>query len=121
MQVNVAIIGLDRLGASFGLALKRSQDQPKADHHFTIIGCDPKGEAMKTAHKLGAVDNFNRALLKAIEGADLIIANVPSGSAEELYARLGPELKPGTVVLDTSILKQPVIEWAARSFPTNAA
>jgi prephenate dehydrogenase len=119
MHVNVAIVGLDRLGTSLGMALKRYQSQPKSEHTFTIIGSDPKAEAMKTAQKLGAVDNFNRALLKATDGADLLIINVPYSSAEDFYARLGPELKPGAMVLDTSLLKQPAIDWADQYFRKN--
>jgi len=120
MHVHVAIIGLDRLGTSIGLALKRYQKQPRAEHTFTIIGSDPKATPMKSAEKMGAVDNFNRALLKATDNADLVFVNVPYGDVEELYARLGPELKPGAVVLDLSLLKQPVIDLAAKHFRANA-
>lgn len=117
MQVNVAIIGLDRLGTSFGLALKRYEKSPRAQHSFTIIGSDPRAHPMKTANKMGAIDNFNRAVPKAMANADLVIVNVPFGSVEGLYAQLGPELKPGAVVLDTSVLKQPVIRYAEEFFP----
>ena len=120
MHVTVAIIGLDRLGTSFGLALKRYQSQPKAQHSFTIIGSDPTAFPMKTAQKMGAIDNFNRAVLKAMDGADLIILNVPYGSLEDTYAVIGPELKSGAVVLDTSLLKQPAIDLAQRYFPARA-
>lgn len=120
MHVHVAIIGLDRLGASLGLALKRYQSQAKAEHSFTIIGSDPAGHAMKTAQKMGAVDDFHRALLKATANADLIFVNAPFGSIKDLYAQLGPELKPGAVLLDLSPVKQPVIEWAAQALPRNA-
>jgi prephenate dehydrogenase len=119
MHVNVTIIGLDRLGTSFGLALKRYENQSKADHTFTIIGSDQTAHPMKTAHKMGAVDNFNRSVSKAIANADLIIVNTSFSELENLYARMGPELKPGAVVLDTAQLKQPVIQWAASYFPTN--
>lgn len=120
MHVHVSIVGLDRLGVSFGLALKRYQNQPKTQHTFTIIGSDTRGESMKTAQKMGAVDNFHRTVLKATDNADLIITNVGYGAVEDLYARLGPELKPGAVVLDTSLLKQPVIKLAQQYFRTNA-
>lgn len=119
MHVHVAIIGLDRLGASIGLALKRYQNRPRAEHTFTIIGSDPKATPMKDAEKMGAVDNFNRAPLKAADNADLIFVNVPYGDVEDLYTRLGPALKPGAVVLDLSLLKQPVIDLAAKHFRTN--
>ncbi|NDJ75489.1 MAG: prephenate dehydrogenase [Chloroflexi bacterium] len=120
MHVNVAILGLDRLGTSFGLALKTYEKQPKAEHSFTIYGSDPQSQAMKAAKQVGAVDDFHRQLLKVTANADLILMNVPFGALEEMYTRLGPEIKPGAVILDTSLLKGPAIEWAGRHLPSNS-
>jgi len=120
MHVNVTIVGLDRLGASFGLALKRYQSRPDARHSFTILGSDTANEPMKAAQKLGAVDDFQRDKLKAIENAELIITNLPYGQMEGLLARIGPALKLGAVVLDLSPLKQPVLGWVDEFFPKNA-
>ncbi len=120
MHVNVSIVGLDRLSASFALALKRYASNPKAEHSFTIIGSDLRGHVMKAAEKLEIVDNFHRRLHKATENADLIVINAPPSQLEDIYTRLGPELKPGAVVLDMSTLKQPGIEWARQHFPHNA-
>jgi len=119
MHVNVSIIGLNRLSTSLALALKRYQAQPKAQHTFTITGSDERDPAMKAAQKLGAVDRSERKPAKAAENADLVVINAPAGQLEELYARLGPGLKPGAVVLDMTILKQPSIEWARRYFLTS--
>ncbi|MCD4687291.1 MAG: prephenate dehydrogenase/arogenate dehydrogenase family protein, partial [Anaerolineae bacterium] len=120
MHVHVSIVGLDRLSGSFALALKRYQEQPKAEHTFTIIGNDLRGHVMKTAEKLGMVDNFDRKLHKATANADLIVINAPASQLEDIYARLGPELKPGAVVLDLTPLKGPGIAWSHRHFPKNA-
>jgi prephenate dehydrogenase len=117
MHVNVAIVGLDRVSTSIGLALKRYQNQPRAEHSFTIIGRDTRTQPMKTAQQIGAIDNFNRALLKATDNADLIVLTPPYGETEETLERLGPKLKPGAVVLDLSPLKQPSIQWANTYFP----
>lgn len=119
MHVNVAIVGLDRTSASLGLALKRYQKQPDAQHSFNVIGSDARGTAMKAAHKLGAVDNYHRQLLKAADDANLIVLNTPISRAEETFSRLGPAIKPGAVVLDLSELKASSIEWAGRTFPKN--
>lgn len=120
MHVNVSIVGLNRVSVSFALALKRYQNQPKAAHTFTIIGSDAKGQAMKSAHKMGALDNFDIKILKATENADLILLNSPFGQLAEVYALIGPTLKPGAVVLDMAELKQLPIEWARKHFPANA-
>jgi len=119
MHVNVSIIGLDRISTSFALALKRYQSQPKARHTFTIIGNDIRAQPMKDAHKLGAVDNFDRKLLKATENADLIVIKNSPSMLEETYERLGPTLKPGAVVLDMGHLKTASIALAGQHFPTN--
>jgi len=119
MHVHVSIVGLDRISTSFALALKRYQSQPKAQHSFTIIGSDSSGQAMKAAHKLGAIDNFDRKLLKATENADLIVIRSSAAEQEDIYTRLGPALKPGAVVLDMGDLKEPAIAWARQHFPAN--
>ncbi len=120
MHVNVAIIGLDRISASLGLALKRYQKLPKAEHTFRILGSDAKAHSMKAAEKIGAVDNFHRSIEKVIEDANLIIINTPLSKLENLYAAHSPDLKPGVVVLDMSPHKVPTIAWADRHFPTNS-
>jgi prephenate dehydrogenase len=120
MQVHVTIIGLDRLGGSIGLALKRYQTRPDARHSFVILGSDNTNEPMKAAQKIGAIDDFHRDKVKAVENAELVITNLPYGQTEGLLARIGPALKPGAVVLDLSVLKQPVLQWAREFFPKNA-
>jgi prephenate dehydrogenase len=119
MHVNVTIVGLDRLSASLALAIKRYQGRPRPAHTFTIVGSDAKPNPMKAAEKIGAVDSTHRSLAKAVGGANVVILNAPPGQYEDLYARLGPQLKAGTVVLDLALLKQPAIEGARRYFLKN--
>jgi prephenate dehydrogenase len=119
MQVNVTIIGLDRLSASFGLAIKRYERKPKTEHQFIITGSDAKPSLLKAAEQIGAVDRTERAIDKALQNADMVIMNAPFGQLEAIYANIGPDLKPGTVVLDLALLKQPVMAWAERHFPKN--
>lgn len=119
MHVNVSIVGLDRISLSCALALKRYQKQPKAEHSFTIIGSDLRGHVMKAAQEAGALDNFDRKLRKATENADLILVNAPPNQLEDIYTRLGPELKPGAVVLDMTPLKETAIALARAHFPKN--
>jgi prephenate dehydrogenase len=119
MHATITIIGLDRLGTSIGLALKRYQNKARSEHSFTIIGSDPKPQPMKIAQQMGAVDSVERMVNKAVEGANVIIANLPYGSLAELYEGIGPDLRPGVVVLDLSPLKQRVIDLANEFFPKN--
>ena len=119
MHVTLSIIGLDRISTSFALALKRYQNQPKAQHTFTITGSDSSPQALKAAEKVGAIDRSDRKPSKAVASAELVIVRCPPGSLAETYAQFGPVLKPGAVVLDLSDLKEPVIAQARRHFPAN--
>lgn len=119
MHVNVTLVGLDRISASLALALKRYQSRSKTAHTFTIVGSDIRPNPMKAAEKIGAVDSTNRSLTRAVGNANLVILNAPPGQYEDLYARLGSHLKPGTVVLDLALLKRPAIEEARRHFLKN--
>ncbi len=120
MQVNLSIIGLDRISTSFALALKAYQEQSKGQHTFNIVGSDHSGVAMKTAQKLGALDNFDRKLLKAVQNANVVLVNTPAAQLAETYERLGPALKPGTVVLDMTQHKGTAIDLSKQYFPKDA-
>ena len=117
MNVNVAIIGLNRISASFGLALRSINDRDHTDIVFTVLGRDEDNEIMKTAQRIGAIDNFNRSLQTVVEEADIVAIDVPMGDLEELFERLGKMLKPGAVVVDLSPLKQPGVTLAVKHFP----
>ncbi len=119
-RVNVTIIGLQRLGASFGLALKRLMKMPGNQHEFIITGSDEDHTAMKTARQMGAVDQELRALDAAVEKADLVFIASPYGMTKDVFSVIGPALKPGAVVMDTSPLKLPAIAWAKQYFRRSA-
>ncbi|MCC7449983.1 MAG: prephenate dehydrogenase [Anaerolineae bacterium] len=119
-RVNVTIIGLQRLGTSFGLALKRLMKTPGNQHEFIIAGNDEDSGAMKAARQMGAIDQDVRALESAVEKADLVLMASPYDVTKEIFSVIGPVLKPGAVVMDTSPLKLPAIDWAKRVFRRNA-
>ncbi len=116
-QVNIAIIGLGRLGASFGLALKALHGKPENKHQFTIVGNDTSNTRLKAASKLGAMDREAKNADQAVENADLVIIATRYGLVKDVMEAIGPALKPGAVVVDTSPLKQPSIAWADKYFP----
>lgn len=119
-QVNVTIIGLDRVGTSFGMALKRQNKVSGAPHQFAIVGSDSDSTSMKTARKLEAIDQEERHARTAVAKADLVFVSAPFGSVQDLFSEIGPELKPGAVVMDVSPLKLPSIQWANEYFKRNA-
>ncbi len=119
-RVNVTIIGLQRLGASFGLALKRLAKSTDIKHEFVITGSDEESSVLKTAQKMGAIDQDIRNLESAVEKADLVFLAAPYGITADVFSIIGPALKPGAVVMDTSPLKLVSITWANKHFRRNA-
>ncbi len=106
-EAAITIIGLGKLGSSIGLALKI----PELD--FEVIGHDKDGGVSKRARTMGAVDRTSWNLIAACEQADIVVLAIPFDQVRETLKAIGPELRPGCVVLDTSPLKQPVMAWAA--------
>lgn len=117
VEVKVALLGLDRTTGSIGFGLKSYSERPNSSVVFTIMGRDLDNEAMKTAHKMGLIDNYHRTLDNAIDGADIIFINEPLSELHELFERAATLLKPGAVLIDLSRLKQPAVDYANRYFP----
>jgi prephenate dehydrogenase len=119
-QVNFTIVGLGKIGGSFGLALKAYSKQPNAEHQFTITGYDGSTPLIDQALKLGVIDRGERSLTAAVEKADLVFLDLPYNDVEDALQLIGDALKPGAVVMDASPLKMPSIQWAQTHFRANA-
>jgi len=116
-QVNVTLIGLDRLTVSFGLAIRKLAQAPNARHQFTVTGSDENRTKLDKAKDFGAVDHAIRNMGSAVENADLIFISMPYSVMRDVFSGIGPVLKRGAVVVDLSLLKLPSIEWASQYFP----
>ncbi|MBI5928091.1 MAG: prephenate dehydrogenase [Chloroflexi bacterium] len=117
MQVKVALLGLNRVTASLGLALHEYGNRPNSPIIFTILGRDNDNDVMRLAQQSGAIDNFNKNYAQVVGDADMIFLNTPMGQHDEVFEHLGKSLKPGAVVIDLSPLKQPGVSLAKRFFP----
>ncbi|MBX3065406.1 MAG: prephenate dehydrogenase/arogenate dehydrogenase family protein [Anaerolineae bacterium] len=115
-QVNVTIIGLGKVGASMGLALKALNKQAGAEHQFTIVGHDGTPSLLDQAQKIGAVDRTERNLANSVEKADLVFIDLPFHQVETALMQIADSLKAGAVVIDASPLKMPPIQWAKKHF-----
>ena len=103
---HVTLLGIGPVAASMGLALKR------AGLKTDIVGTDRERGPMRTAEKMGAIDRGTRNLGSAMEGAQLVILDVPLSDTEELLEAIGPILEDGCIVTDVGTTKAQVIEWA---------
>jgi prephenate dehydrogenase len=110
--ITVGILGLGRIGTSVGLALKRYNAQKDARQQFTISGFDSHDSSAETARKNGAVDSLARNPVDAAANKDIVVIALSYGEVQGAYRIIGTELHPSTVVLDTSPLKLPSMEWA---------
>ena len=102
----VTIIGLDRFGASIGLALKQS---PLT---LTVVGNDSDNNRTRVAEAAGAIDSSKRNLAGAAAAADILILAVPFVELEETLRIVGETVQEHTLVIDLSGLKGPGLTWA---------
>ena len=115
--ITVGILGLGRLGASFGLALKRYNKTSGAKHQFTISGCDEQPAVAKEALKMEAIDQDGRSPAGTVASADVVILAARYGLHSDWYERIGPTLKVGAVIVDLSPRKQHAIQQAEKHLP----
>jgi prephenate dehydrogenase len=115
--ITVAILGLNRVGASVGLAIKRYLKTPGAEHQITLVGADESPEVRALAKKKDAIDIEARNVGAAVEAADLVFLAIPYGKYDEYYQAIAPDLKHGAVIIDFSPLKQAGIQRAYKYLP----
>jgi prephenate dehydrogenase len=104
----ITIVGMDRIGASLGLALKQ------AFPHLTFIGHDDDRQRVEAAKKLGAVDRVEANLLSACSEADIVVLNVSVSELKVTLQIIGGDLQEHALVLDLSLLKSVGLKWASQ-------
>lgn len=112
-DLNVAILGLDRLGVSIALRLQTYMEKG-GQHQFTIFGYDNRDDFEKPAKKLKLFEKIERKPFNAVQDADLVIMNLPYEDVGVGYEAIAPDLRDGVVILDTSVIKQPSLAWAKK-------
>jgi prephenate dehydrogenase len=113
MSVQLTIIGLGKIGSSVGLALSDETKQ------INRIGHDLNQDNAQEAKKLGAVDTLQRNLFKAVEGTDILLLAIPVDQVVETLDLVKNDLRPDTVILDTSPIKQATMNWVENNLPRN--
>lgn len=112
MTIQMTVIGLGQIGTSIGLALAQETNQ------LLRVGHDRSSEIARKAQKMGAFDRIETNLHAAVEQADLVVLALPADEIRQMLEWIGEDLKPETVVLDTSVVKAAVFEWAAELLPS---
>lgn len=109
--LNVTILGLDRVGTSFGLALKRYEKE-NGKYQFSITGYDVKSAHEKAAQKAGAADRIEKSPEAAVKDAQIVLMNLPYDEVRKAYRLMASRLRDGVVILDASPVKAPSLGWA---------
>ncbi len=112
-KLSVAILGLGRVGVSIGLALRRYMAKG-GKYSFVISGYDSREEAQKTANGLKAIDRLETRIFNAVRDKDIVVVALPYDEVKGMYQYIRQDLRDGVVLLDTSSIKKPSMEWAAQ-------
>ena len=100
----VCIIGLGLIGGSIGLSMKKNNFKSK------IIGYAKTEKTLFRAIERGLVDEAEKCLIKAADGADLVILATPLSTFRPIIEEIAPFLKKGSIVTDTGSAKSTVLE-----------
>jgi prephenate dehydrogenase len=111
MPVQITIIGLGQIGASMGLALAAHKDA------ILRVGHDKNPSVEREASQKGVADKMEHNLPKAVRDAKLVVLCIPLSQVRETLEFIAPDLKKGTVVLDTTPIKADVQKWAKEILP----
>lgn len=110
-DVSLAILGMNRVGVSVGLALHRYNQQGR-DHQFAITGYDRSSASLKTAQKMNAINASANRIEEAISDKDIVVITMPYNEIKDVYEIMAPRLRAGAVVLDMTLVKQQSLNWA---------
>lgn len=108
----IAIVGVGLIGGSLGQALKKLS----AKVHVRGIGRD--AERLQRAVELGAIDEFDLSVEKALRDRDLVVLATPVEHILQMLETLGPNLDPGTVVTDVGSTKRLICRRARHHLPS---
>ncbi len=113
MPTQITIIGLGQIGTSMGMALAAHKDA------IVRVGHDKKAELERDAQQKDAIDKAEHNLPTAVRDARIVVLTVPVSQVRDTLEFIAPDLKEGTVVLDTSPIKANVAKWAKEILPAD--
>jgi prephenate dehydrogenase len=117
----VTILGLGLIGSSIGLGLRRwSSQDGKRNPVLEVTGFDLDLEHQNYSKKIKAVDRTEWDLVKSVREADVVVVAVPPLAVRDVFEAIGPNLKNGAIVTDTTSTKAQVMQWAEQLLPPSA-
>jgi prephenate dehydrogenase len=110
MPTQITIIGLGQIGASIGMALG---DKKTTLHR---VGFDKDSGITRAAETLNVVDEI-KGIPDAVKDADIVLLCLPLGEMRSMLQKIGLRLKENAIVMDTSPVKTPMLEWTKAYLP----
>lgn len=100
--MRIAVVGLGLIGGSVGLAARQRLGA-------TVAGYDSDPAALQKAADLGAVDEAEADVARAVQGADAVFVAVPVGALPEGVAAALQATGPECVVTDVGSTKRGIV------------
>ncbi len=100
---NVAIVGVGLIGGSIGMAIR---SRGLADR---VIGIGRRQETLRTARRVGAVDNTTVEMAKGVAEAELIVVCTPVGRVVEDIRQAAKHCPRGTLITDAGSTKASIV------------
>jgi prephenate dehydrogenase len=107
MPIKIALLGLDQITGSIGLALRERAK-------MRLVGFDRDFGVARAAQNRGLIAQSHANVLDATEAADLVLLGGPLADQPEWLAAFAPTLREGAVVASLSPLLGPPLRWAAQ-------
>lgn len=111
MSPQIAIIGLNQVGASIGLALGAHKEK------IALVGHDADLSLMRKLEKEGVFEKTQARLSDAVNGADLVILSLPTDLLKDALGLMAAVIKPETVVMCVSVVASAAYTWAREILP----
>ena len=100
----VAIVGVGLIGGSIGMALRERGLAQR------VVGIGRRQESLRTARRVGAVNNTTVDLAKGVADADLVVVCTPVGRIVDDIRRVAEKCPPGTLITDAGSTKATIVE-----------
>ena len=111
MSPQIALIGLNQVGASIGLALGAYKE------NITRVGHDADSARMRRLEKEGVCDKTHIRLPDAVRGADMVILSLPTDLLRDALGLIAGEVFPQAVVVCISAVARVAYQWARELLP----
>ena len=110
--LRIAVWGLGLIGGSLAAALKERAGPPR------VVGID-REEVIRRALEVGLIARGHTVedFREGVRDADLLVLATPLEVILEVLERIGPFLRPGTLVTDVGSTKQRIVETARTYLP----